>query len=261
MVSNKTTAGTTAKDDELLVALPPEILAMMAASEAEVASKAAEEESAELPEAEEPADEASATAEASEDESPAEEPALLHLADAPALEAELDTAPLMGADEAEMADESDMAEPDAESEAGVAAESEVVAEHETEVEAEVEADAEAGAEPVDADALPAFALAMLAEASAPVEGETVLELPAVLDITAAAGLHGTLLGHRGAPLAVDASAVKRLGGQCLQLLISAGRTWGADGVPIRLTESSEAFQRDLALMGLSSDELFQREAA
>ncbi|KTQ98739.1 hypothetical protein NS226_00320 [Aureimonas ureilytica] len=101
----------------------------------------------------------------------------------------------------------------------------------------------------------------MAEANAPVEGEVVCALPAVLDITAASGLHGTLLAHRGAPLALDASAVKRLGGQCLQLLISAGRTWGADGVPIRLSDSSEAFQRDLAFMGLSCDELFEREAA
>lgn len=84
-------------------------------------------------------------------------------------------------------------------------------------------------------------------------------LPSVLDITAAKPLHEALLERRGRSLAVDASEVKRLGGQCLQLLLSAGLTWRADGQIITLTGASEAFERDLKLFGIESAELFHRE--
>lgn len=269
MGSNKTNTGpkpaAPAPQDELVVALPPEILAMMAASEAAMASDEADTDedsqpadfaSPEMAEPSAPAAE-SATDE-NEDETVSFEPAALELGETAPLENETDAATSA---EIEPIDMGGMAEDDAAEQAA--------AEHETadesltaSVVSDEDAEPESADEPAAAgDALPDFVLAMMAEASAPVEGEVVCALPAVLDITAASGLHGTLLAHRGAPLAVDASAVKRLGGQCLQLLISAGRTWGADGVPIRLSESSEAFERDLALMGLSGDALFEREAA
>ncbi|WP_244497131.1 STAS domain-containing protein [Aureimonas sp. D3] len=276
MGSNQTNTGpkpaAPAPQDELVVALPPEILAMMAASEAAMADtdETGEPEPADLapPETAEPSAESAENAanESEADEIEAVEsenkivslePATLELGEAEALEDEPNAAaeiePLAMAD---MAEDSGSDDETADETLAASAASAENAEPETGDEPE------AGDEPATAgDALPDFVLAMMAEASAPVEGEVVCALPAVLDITAASGLHGTLLAHRGAPLALDASAVKRLGGQCLQLLISAGRTWGADGVPIRLSDSSEAFQRDLALMGLSCDELFEREAA
>ncbi|WP_202814277.1 STAS domain-containing protein [Aureimonas sp. AU4] len=89
--------------------------------------------------------------------------------------------------------------------------------------------------------------------------EAVLVLAPVLDITAAAPLHAALLAHRGTPLRVEAGEVKRLGGQCLQLLLSAGRTYAADRVPIRLQGASDAFRRDLALFGIADP--FQLDAA
>jgi anti-anti-sigma regulatory factor len=90
-----------------------------------------------------------------------------------------------------------------------------------------------------------------ADDEAPGEDEAVLVLAPVLDITAAAPLHAALLAHRGRPLRVEAGEVKRLGGQCLQLLLSAGRTFSADRVPIRLQGASDAFRRDLALFGIA----------
>jgi chemotaxis protein CheX len=64
--------------------------------------------------------------------------------------------------------------------------------------------------------------------SAPV-ADSVIALPAVLDIRAAAPLQAKFLALRGQPLTLDASAVERLGGLCLQVLLSARAAWAADG--------------------------------
>jgi chemotaxis protein CheX len=60
-------------------------------------------------------------------------------------------------------------------------------------------------------------------------------LPAVLDIRAAAPLQAEILASRGQPLTLDASAVERLGGLCLQVLLSARATWAADGQALTVT--------------------------
>ena len=107
---------------------------------------------------------------------------------------------------------------------------------------------------------PADGEAPAATVSAGEAGET-LTLAPVLDITAAAALHAALLARRGAPLGLDAADVRRLGGQCLQLLVSARKTWDADGLALIFTATSPAFDRDLALLGCSIADLTQSEAA
>ena len=57
---------------------------------------------------------------------------------------------------------------------------------------------------------------------------------------------------RGRPLKLDASRVERLGGLCLQVLLSARITWAVDGLPIAVVNSSPAFTDALALFGASS---------
>jgi chemotaxis protein CheX len=69
----------------------------------------------------------------------------------------------------------------------------------------------------------------------------VLALPAVLDIQAAETLRVQLTGARGQPLTIDGSAVERLGGLCLQVLLAARRTWAADGHSLVVEPASEAF--------------------
>ncbi|ALN71196.1 STAS domain-containing protein [Aureimonas sp. AU20] len=281
MGSNKPATDAAKRPDDLIVALPPEILAMMAASEAEMA--ATESESADEATDEDAAPESEALpVDASEVEAASEiEASEIDVAeetDAAELDASEIEAPSLDAVDAETAEldepsfeAAEFAAPDMQmSDAGMDDAAPAVlqeasladgpadgAEGSANVDAEMAALlASLGAFPGESAAEPAPAAA-----SEPVEGEAVLALPSVLDITASAGLHTTLLAHRGTPLALDASAVKRLGGQCLQLLISANRTWVADGVPLRLSGVSEAFERDLGLMGLTCDELLQREAA
>ena len=70
-----------------------------------------------------------------------------------------------------------------------------------------------------------------------------------LDMTAAGPLVTELLGHRGQPVSLNAAGVRRLGGQCLQVLLSARSTWSADGQPFEIVEPSPEFTEGLALMG------------
>lgn len=70
-----------------------------------------------------------------------------------------------------------------------------------------------------------------------------------LDMTAAAPLVKELLGHRGQPISLNAGNVRRLGGQCLQVLLSAQTTWAADGQPFEIVEPSPEFAEGLAQMG------------
>jgi chemotaxis protein CheX len=70
-----------------------------------------------------------------------------------------------------------------------------------------------------------------------------------LDMNAAAPLTAELRAARGAPLALDASAVRRVGGQCLQVLLTAQATWAADGHAFEITTPSPEFAEGVALMG------------
>lgn len=74
-------------------------------------------------------------------------------------------------------------------------------------------------------------------------------LPAVLDLRAAGVLTSQLLARRGQPLTVDASGVERLGGLSLQVLLSAVRTWAADGLELTVAPVSEAFVEQCRAFG------------
>jgi chemotaxis protein CheX len=76
-----------------------------------------------------------------------------------------------------------------------------------------------------------------------------VSLPAILDLQAADPLRAELLALRGRPLDIDASQVARMGGLCLQVLLSARRTWEADGLPLRIDQPSEAFIEQMAAFG------------
>lgn len=79
--------------------------------------------------------------------------------------------------------------------------------------------------------------------------DQTLVLADSLDITAAAPLAKELLARRGQPVTLDASQVRRVGGQCLQVLLSAEATWTADGADFRIADPSPEFAEGLVLMG------------
>ena len=74
-------------------------------------------------------------------------------------------------------------------------------------------------------------------------------LPAVLDLGQAPALRSELLARRGSALTLDASAVDRLGGLCLQVLLAARRTWEGDGHALAIASASEAFLNQWTAFG------------
>jgi len=64
-------------------------------------------------------------------------------------------------------------------------------------------------------------------------------------------LKAELLARRGQPVTLDASNVERLGGLCLQVLLSARKTWAADGVDLTITPQSQGFSEQWTAFGAS----------
>jgi chemotaxis protein CheX len=90
-------------------------------------------------------------------------------------------------------------------------------------------------------------------------GIQTLQLPPVMDLTAAAPLTERLLSLRGIDLTVDASEVARLGGQCLQVLLSALKTWEADGAKLEILRPSQDFVDALRHLGIDPFTFTTRE--
>jgi chemotaxis protein CheX len=79
-----------------------------------------------------------------------------------------------------------------------------------------------------------------------------LTLPSILDIQAAEALRSQLLALRGQDVVLDASNVERLGGLCLQVLISARNTWARDGLTVAIDRTSESFANHWTLFGAAA---------
>ncbi|WP_378944778.1 STAS domain-containing protein [Mesorhizobium sp. ANAO-SY3R2] len=91
--------------------------------------------------------------------------------------------------------------------------------------------------------------------------QRIFELPAVLDFRAATPLAEALLALRGTALTIDASRVERIGGQCLQVLLSAQKTWSADDAALSFTNLTPALVEGLRLMGIAEADLAREEMA
>ena len=85
-----------------------------------------------------------------------------------------------------------------------------------------------------------------------------VSLAAILDLQAAEPLRAELMALRGRPLELDASQVTRMGGLCLQVLMSARKIWLEDGVCLTVEQPSSGFSEHLAAFG-SPDLQFQPE--
>ena len=77
-------------------------------------------------------------------------------------------------------------------------------------------------------------------------------LPEVMDLRAAGPLADQLKALSGADVEIDGSQVRRLGGQCLQVLLSAQATWEARGGSLRFVSLSPELLEGLTLMGADS---------
>lgn len=77
-----------------------------------------------------------------------------------------------------------------------------------------------------------------------------ITLGSELDIKAAAPLAAELLAIKGNDVVLNASQVERIGGQCLQVLLSAAATWNSDGAVLVIEEPSPAFVDAIQIAGL-----------
>ncbi|MBC7284054.1 STAS domain-containing protein [Hoeflea sp.] len=87
----------------------------------------------------------------------------------------------------------------------------------------------------------------------------VLKLPEVLDLNAASRLHEQVLAHKGEDIDIDATAVTRVGAQCLQVLLAAAVSWRADEQSLTVKQASDAFIKTLQLLGISDEALLPKE--
>ncbi len=77
-----------------------------------------------------------------------------------------------------------------------------------------------------------------------------VQLPEVLDLPVAASLAATLLERRGRPTVIDALLTQRPGAPCLQVLLSAIKTWAGDGVPISFVNCGPLLIEHLRFLGV-----------
>jgi chemotaxis protein CheX len=119
--------------------------------------------------------------------------------------------------------------------------------------AEPASEAEQASPPLESPDLPAAAPLVAAETTSEPEG--ALRLPECLDLPAATPLARALLERRGKPIVLDGSSVQQLGAQCVQVLLSAKRTWGADGIPLSIVNCAPRMIEDLQLLGIDSTTL------
>ena len=87
-----------------------------------------------------------------------------------------------------------------------------------------------------------------------------ISLPPLMGITAAAPLTNEFLLCRGKDVTIDASAVERVGGQCLQVLLSAAATWAHDGMELDFVNPSTNFTEALETAGLGLENLSVRNS-
>lgn len=86
-----------------------------------------------------------------------------------------------------------------------------------------------------------------------------IQLPDTLDLIAARPLAKTLLSMRGSDVKIDASQVTRVGGQCLQVLLSAAATWDADHAILEVVSPSAEFIGGLKLLGVEPTTLIRQD--
>ena len=77
-----------------------------------------------------------------------------------------------------------------------------------------------------------------------------MQLPEVLDLPAAGLLAAALLDRRGRPTVVDAVLTQQPGAQCLQVLMSAIKTWADDGVPLAFVNCGPQLIEHLRILGM-----------
>lgn len=89
---------------------------------------------------------------------------------------------------------------------------------------------------------------------------TTLSLDNVLDLNAAGSLHAKLMAARGSDLVIDASSVERVGALCIQVLMSAAKTWEEEKHSLTFSQMSDALMKTMQLSGVNYDHMLAKES-
>ena len=81
------------------------------------------------------------------------------------------------------------------------------------------------------------------------ESVNVIELDARLDSPAAEKLYKALIDNVDSPITLNASEVNYVGGQALQVLISATAYWNSRDIDFSITNATEDFRSGLSDLG------------
>jgi chemotaxis protein CheX len=87
-----------------------------------------------------------------------------------------------------------------------------------------------------------------------------LSLDNVLDLNAAGSLHAQLLALRGSDLEIDASAVEKVGTPCIQVLMSAQKTWEEEKKNLTFSKMSDALMKTMQLSGVNYEQMLAKES-
>ena len=82
------------------------------------------------------------------------------------------------------------------------------------------------------------------------ETPAVILAPEMLDHAATSALAEKLTARRGAPVLVDVSATRFLGGQSLQILLAAARAWRAERTAFDLVNFTPDLDEQSRLLGV-----------
>jgi chemotaxis protein CheX len=82
-----------------------------------------------------------------------------------------------------------------------------------------------------------------------------------LDISEAGPLAAELIKLRGADIRIDASHVRKAGGQCLQVLLSGFITSAQDGTHFEIVDPSSGFTESIESLGLDLSIFSSQEPA
>jgi chemotaxis protein CheX len=82
-----------------------------------------------------------------------------------------------------------------------------------------------------------------------------LNLGKVLDLNEATALHTKLLSMRGHDIIIDAAHVEKAGALCVQVLMSAAKSWEEDRHAFHVSNMSNALAKTLQLIGVKYDHL------
>jgi len=87
------------------------------------------------------------------------------------------------------------------------------------------------------------------------DDNTPLAAPSAIDLASITALRDALLERRTTDLIIDVSAVEKIGGLGVQVLIAAADAWSQDGRTLTIVNGSEAFLETLRLT--AADELLE----